>query len=98
MMITFSNKLIITKNELLPYYLNDFSIVFFWCQIYEKIFIICVKSFIKLRICKISTVRFESQTLKFKNLRPRQFKHIRLSHKLKNNVFIKFSNHYAKKI
>jgi hypothetical protein len=45
--------------------LNYFS--FF--QIFEKLFVTCAQIFIKLKICKFSTVRFETQTLKFKNLR-----------------------------
>jgi hypothetical protein len=41
----------------------------------------------KLKFCKISIDRFESQTLKFKDLILKHFKHIRLSHKLEKNYF-----------
>ncbi len=54
--------------------------------------------FIKLRIYKISIVKFEPQTLKFKNLKVKQFKHTSVSHKLKMNVIAIFYNHYLLKM
>jgi hypothetical protein len=50
----------------------------------------CAEFFIKLRIYKISILKFEPQTLKFKNLKVKQFKHTSLSHKLKMNVIAIF--------
>jgi hypothetical protein len=58
---------------------HDIRTIFF-CQIFENLFITCVKILIKLRINKISIVRFELQTVQ--DLRLRQFKHIRLSNNL----------------
>jgi hypothetical protein len=45
----------------------------FLSRIFEILFIICAKFSIKLRFCKISisTIKFEPQTLKFKNLKLR---------------------------
>ncbi len=57
-------------------------------QIFEKLFITCVEIIIKLKICKCSTVGFELQTLKFKNLRLRQSRHSRLSHVKTSNELI----------
>jgi len=58
--------------------LNYFS--FF--QIFEKLFVTRAKIFIKLKICKFSTVRFESQALKFKNLRQGSLDTLKECHKL----------------
>ncbi len=58
----------------------------------------CAEFFIKLRIYKISILKFEPQTLKFKNLKVKQFKHTSLSHKLKMNVIAIFYNYYLFKM
>jgi hypothetical protein len=71
---------------------------FLFFQIFEIIFIICVEFLTKLRIYKISIVKFEWQTLKIKNLKVKQFKHTSLSHKLKMNVIVIFYNHYLFKM
>jgi hypothetical protein len=43
-------------------------------------------------------MRFESQTLKYRDLKLKQFKHIKLSHNLAKIVIIILYNHYLPKI
>jgi hypothetical protein len=77
---------------------KQFQHNFFFFRIFKIIFTICAEFFIKLRIYKISIVKFEQQTLKIKNLKVKQFKHTSLSHKLKIIVIAIFYNHYPLKM
>jgi len=70
-----------------------------FCQNFENFiyFITLCRIFviiIKLRIPKFFGLE---QTLKFKNLRPKQSRHTKLSHKHNKNVFIIFDSHYLLK-
>jgi hypothetical protein len=59
---------------------------------------ISAEFFIKLKIYKLLTIRFESQILKFEDLKLRQYKHIGLFDDLEKNDFIIIYNHYLPKI
>jgi hypothetical protein len=56
------------------------KIIYYLCQIFNKI--------------KISTTRFESQTLKDSNLKHKQFRHTRLFHNTNKKLFIILYKHY----
>jgi hypothetical protein len=60
--------------------MNFWKNIYYLCQNFNKI--------------KISTIRFESQTLKDSDLKLRQFRHTRLSHNTNKKLFITLYNHY----
>jgi hypothetical protein len=79
----------------------DFNIILFIkknVEFLKKYLLLVLFFFIKLRTHKISTIKFETHTLKFKNLKLRQFKHTILSRKLEKSVFVILYNHYLPKI
>jgi hypothetical protein len=77
----------------LPFWhkLNDFL----FCQMFEKLFFICVKILIK---SKVQLSGFELQTFLKGSLRLRQSKHTRLFRNIEKILFIVLYNHYLLKI
>jgi hypothetical protein len=69
----------------------QFKLNYFCFVKFLKNYLLLVLSFfIKLGTHKISTIKFESHTLKFKNLKLRQSTHTSLSHKLKRECVCYF--------
>jgi hypothetical protein len=68
---------------------------FLFFQKFEKLFIICAKILINL---KVQESKFEPQTFHDSDLKLEQSKHIRLFHNIDKTMFIIFYNHYLPKI
>ncbi len=68
---------------------------FLFCQNFEKLFIICAKFLINL---KVQRSKFEPQTFHDNDLKLKQSRHIRLLHNIDKIMFIVFYNHYLPKI
>jgi hypothetical protein len=66
---------------------------YFFCQTFEKLFIVCAKIFINLKV-KLSGIEPKA----FYDLKLKQSRHIRLFHNIEKTLFIIFYNHYLPKI